>query len=299
MVNYVTDFPARRPRIALFGAGRVAQQLAPALLAAGHELVFLSSRTAAAAEALAARLAPRPPVLTDLPPVLPAADVYLLAVPDAAVAPLLANAVWPAGAVVAHMAGALPLSVFAAAPAVRGGVFYPLQTFSAGREVEWKTVPFFIEGVDAATENLLLELAHSLSAQVQMLLSADRLRLHVGAVFANNFTNHLLGISHELLTDANLPFGLLAPLIRETVDKALSQPPFDAQTGPAVRQDAPTLAAHHVALAARPAWQQLYATITASIQTRQQGSKPTPMPPVSGADQMVGPPLQPPALPLS
>lgn len=293
MVNYVTDFPARPQRIGLFGAGRVAQQLAPALLAAGHELAFLSSRTVASAATLAAQLAPRPLVLTDFNAALPAADVYLLAVPDAAVAPLLAAARWPAGAVVAHVAGALPLSVFAAAPAVRGGVFYPLQTFSPGRAVAWNTVPFFIEGADAATETLLLSLARSLSAQVQILTSADRLRLHVGAVFANNFTNHLLGISHELLTEANLPFALLTPLIRETVDKALSQAPFTVQTGPAVRRDAPTLAAHHAALAAHPAWQQLYGVLTTNIQAQQEVGQSGTAPPVPPPDPAEGPSLQP------
>ena len=266
-------------RVGLFGTGRVAAQLAPALLAAGHELVFLHSRTEASAEALATRLPSHPPVLTDLRAALPSADLYLLAVPDAAVAAVLTAARWPAGSVVAHLAGALPLSVFEAVPAVRGGVFYPLQTFSSGRAVTWETVPCFIEAADAAAENLLLGLARSLSGRAQLLASPERLRLHVGAVFANNFTNHLLGISHQLLVEASLPFELLAPLIRETVDKALVQPPFMGQTGPAVRRDGLTLAAHRATLAAHPRWQQLYEVLTASIQAQQaaEGRAPEPV----------------------
>lgn len=256
-------------RIGLFGAGRVAAQLAPALVAAGHELVFISSRSEAPAAALAAQFPTPPLVLNAAAGALPAADLYLLAVPDAAVPEVLAAARWPAGAVVAHLAGALPLSVFEGVPGVRGGVFYPLQTFSAGRAVAWDAVPFFIEAVDELAEELLLALARSLGAPAQRLASAERLRLHVGAVFANNFTNHLLGIAHELLTQSGLAFELLAPLIRETVDKALSQPPFAVQTGPAVRHDAATLAAHRAALAARPGWQQLYEAFTASIQAQQ------------------------------
>ena len=254
-------------RIGLFGAGRVASQLGPALLAAGHQLVFVWSRTPAAAQALAARL-PGTPALATLTPPLPPADVYLLAVPDAAVAPLLAAVPWPTGALVAHLAGALPLAVFEAAPAVRGGVFYPLQTFSPGRRIAWPTVPICIEAAEATAEATLLALAHSLNGHVRLLSSAARLKLHVAAVFANNFTNHLLGIADALLAEAALPAELLAPLVRETVDKALANPPFAVQTGPAVRRDAPTLAAHEAALAAHPAWQALYAQLTASIQAQ-------------------------------
>ncbi len=254
-------------RVGLLGSGRVASQLGPALAAAGHQVEFVWNRTAPAAKTLAAQL-PGTRALLTLESPLPPADVYLLALPDAAVAPLLASTTWPAGAVVAHLAGALPLAVFDARPEVRGGVFYPLQTFSPGRAIDWPTVPLCIEAADAAAEAMLLALAHSLSQHVRLLDSAQRLKLHVAAVFANNFTNHLLGIADALLAEANLPPALLAPLVRETVDKALANPPFAVQTGPAVRRDAPTLAAHHAALAAHPAWQALYAQLTASIQTQ-------------------------------
>ncbi|MCC3151494.1 DUF2520 domain-containing protein [Hymenobacter sp. BT770] len=263
----MSGLPRPQLRIGLFGAGRVASQLAPALAAAGHHVVFVWSRTAPTAEALAAQL-PGTAVLTTLAAPLPAADVYLLAVPDAAVTPLLNSISWPAGALVAHLAGALPLSIFESQPTVRGGVLYPLQTFSPGRAIDWPTVPLCIEANDLTAETTLLDLAGSLSQHVRRLDSAQRLKLHVAAVFANNFTNHLLGIAEALLAEANLPSALLAPLVRETVDKALANPPFSVQTGPAARQDAPTLAAHQAALAAHPAWQALYGQLTASIQAQ-------------------------------
>ena len=253
--------------IGLFGAGRVASQLAPALAAAGHQIVFVWSRAPAPAQALAAGL-PGTHALPTLAAPLPPADVYLLAVPDAAVAPLLAAVPWPAGALVAHLAGALPLAVFDTQPAVHGGVFYPLQTFSPGRAIDWPAVPLCIEAAAPAAEATLLALARSLSQQVRLLSSAQRLQLHVAAVFANNFTNHLLGIANALLAETDLPAVLLAPLVRETVQKALANPPFAVQTGPAVRRDQPTLAAHEAALARHPAWQDLYARLTASIQAQ-------------------------------
>ena len=251
-------------KIGLFGAGRVASVLAPALAAAGHRVVFVASRTAYAAQKLAAQLPGCQVLMAGNP--LPPADAYLLAVPDAAVAPLLAATPWPTGAVVAHTAGALPLSVFASQPQVRGGVLYPLQTFSAGRVVDWATVPLFVEAADAATETLLLALAGSLGPRVALLDSAQRLRLHVAAVWASNFPNHVLGIAQAVLAEAGLPFELLHPLVHETVAKALAAPSvFAVQTGPAVRGDAATLAAHAAALAAHPAWQALYGQLSASI----------------------------------
>ncbi|NML66202.1 DUF2520 domain-containing protein [Hymenobacter sp. RP-2-7] len=256
-------------RLGLLGAGRVAAALGPALVAAGHQVVFVSSRAPGPAVALAARLPgcralPAAEALGALPP----ADAYLLAVPDAAVPALLATLPWPPGAVVAHLAGALPLAVFEAAPLVQGGVLYPLQTFSAGRAIAWPTVPLFVEAATPAAEALLLTLARSLSEHVAHLGSAQRLRLHLGAVFASNFTNHLLGLAQTLLAEAALPFELLHPLVHETVAKALAAEPnaFAVQTGPAVRHDAPTLASHAAALAAHPAWQHLYAELSASIQ---------------------------------
>ena len=256
-------------RVGLFGAGRVASALAPALVAAGHHLVFVASRTPGPAQALAASLPgclalPQAEALAAPPP----ADVYLLAVPDAAVPELVAAGAWPAGALLAHVAGALSLAVFAARTQVRGGVLYPLQTFSPGRCIDWPTVPFFVDAAEPGAAATLLALARSLSQRVALLDSVQRLRLHLGAVWASNFTNHLLGVAQALLAEADLPFALLHPLVRETVEKALAaQPsPFGVQTGPAVRHDIPTLAAHESALAAHPAWQGLYGQLTASIQ---------------------------------
>ncbi|MET4108763.1 Rossmann-like and DUF2520 domain-containing protein [Hymenobacter sp. UYP22] len=258
-------------QIVLLGAGRVAQHLLLALAAAGHTVVGIWSRTPASAAAVAAtvRGARVLPSLQALPP----ADVYLLALPDAVVPDVLAAAIFPVGALVAHTAGALPLAVFAEHPTIRGGVFYPLQTFSAGREITWATVPLCLEAADAPGLATLHQLAESLSHDVRELTSAQRLQLHLAAVWASNFPNHLLGISHALLTDAGLPWELLHPLIQETVAKALSQPPFTAQTGPAVRHDAGTLQRHTQALAEYPQWQSLYLQLTASIQ--QTAQQPT------------------------
>ena len=251
--------------ICLLGAGRVAAHLGPGLVAAGHRVLHVWSRTEASAAALARQLpGATAGTATDLRYLT--ADVFLLAVPDAAVAPLLATLQLPAGALVAHTAGALPLAVFAPYPALRGGVFYPLQTFSAGRTIDWAAVPLCVEAAEPAGEAALLALARSLSRDVRLVASPQRLALHVAAVFASNFPYHLLGLGHALLQEAGLPLDLLAPLVRETVEKALASPPFVGQTGPAVRHDAPTLARHEAALRNHPEWLGLYQSLSTSIQ---------------------------------
>jgi predicted short-subunit dehydrogenase-like oxidoreductase (DUF2520 family) len=254
-------------RIALLGAGRVAGQLAPALAQSGHQVVAVWSRQQASAAAVArplhaAALSGPAPDFT----AAPAADLYLLAVPDDAAAGVLAAARWPVGVLVAHTSGTLPLSLFGAQPALRGGVFYPLQTFSPGRRIDWPAVPLCLEAADEAGLAVLTAVGESLSQRVLRVATAQRQQLHVAAVFASNFTNHLLGLADALLAEAHLPTDLLTPLVRETVDKALRNPPFAVQTGPAIRRDAATIAAHTAALAAHPAWQALYSQLTASIQ---------------------------------
>lgn len=256
-------------RIILLGAGRVANQLGAALVQAAHKVSYVWSRTPASAAALVAHL-PGTQVLPDLNlAALPPADVYLVAVPDAAIPEVLAQAQFPAGALVAHTSGTVPLTVFKEVPSIRGGVFYPLQTFSMGRNVNWRTVPLCIEATDAEAEATLLALAGTLSEQAQRVATPQRQAIHVAAVFACNFTNHLLGISHALLQEQQLPLTLLAPLLHETVEKALAFSPFTVQTGPAARHDAPTLARHRTALATYPNWLELYNKLTASIQLQQ------------------------------
>jgi predicted short-subunit dehydrogenase-like oxidoreductase (DUF2520 family) len=252
--------------IILLGAGRVAQHLGPALWRAGHIVTHVWSRTLTSAVAVAAQV-PGAQATTSLDfRLLPAADIYIICVPDGAVAPVLAAAQFPAAAVVVHTAGALPLAVFEDYPGVRGGVLYPLQTFSAGRLIDWATIPLCVEAATPADQETVLSLARSLSQVVELVATPQRQTLHVAAVFACNFTNHLLGIGQALLQEANLPFTLLEPLIRETVQKALAHPPFSVQTGPAVRHDMATLERHRALLLAHPAWQQIYNQLTTSIQ---------------------------------
>lgn len=258
------DVPASF-RIVMIGAGNVAWHLAPALEQAGHQMQAVYSRTPEKAAALATRLYRAEPTASlDFSGF--EAALFLIAVPDQALPEVLRQTRFPQGSLVAHTSGSQPLPVLKAAGAnLKTGVLYPLQTFSKVKPVDFAAIPVCVEGSDEETLQQLKAVALSVSPQVYEMSSADRKALHVAAVFACNFTNHLLGISFDLLRQHHLPANLLHPLILETVQKALSFPPFMVQTGPAVRNDGAILAEHLRFLQTEPGYRRLYEVLSASI----------------------------------
>jgi predicted short-subunit dehydrogenase-like oxidoreductase (DUF2520 family) len=223
------------------------------------------SRTAAHARALAERLgAGWSDKAAD---VFPDADWVLVAVSDDAIGDVAAAlAPFVPKALVTHTSGATPGAVLK--PFFeRYGVFYPLQSFSESHTPDWASVPFC---VDASTENDLLLLektASEIGGKVYRVNDDQRAVLHLSAVFANNFANHCFAVAHNLLTQKGLPFELLHPLMRATLDKALAHPPAEVQTGPAIRGDHDTLERHLGLLTAHPLWQEIYRLMSESIVT--------------------------------
>jgi predicted short-subunit dehydrogenase-like oxidoreductase (DUF2520 family) len=121
--------------------------------------------------------------------------------------------------------------------ALRSGVFYPFQTFSKGRKVDWQKVPVFIEANNPDSLNFLRNIAEKISEKVAGLSSQDRRYVHLTGVFACNFVNHMYTLSKQFLDKVNLPFDVSLPLIDETAAKVHVLSPEEAQTGPAVRYD--------------------------------------------------------------
>ncbi|HEY4650458.1 MAG TPA: Rossmann-like and DUF2520 domain-containing protein [Pontibacter sp.] len=251
--------------IALLGAGNVAWHLAQALQAAGHTLTAVYSRTLAHAQELTQVLPQAAPTQSlDFRTIV--ADVILMAVPDAAISGVAAALQVKPGTIVAHTSGSQPMAVLQTIAGASAGVFYPLQTFSKQVPVDFQQVPVLVEGSLEETTIALEQLAQSISRQVERVTSDKRKQLHLAAVFACNFTNHLLGLSQQLLQEANLPTNLLQPLIRETIAKASKHHPFSVQTGPAVRHDQNVLDEHLRLLQASPHLQDIYKLLTQSIQ---------------------------------
>ncbi|RNI26218.1 Rossmann-like and DUF2520 domain-containing protein [Rufibacter latericius] len=257
-------------KVGIVGAGNVATHLVKGLAKAGVEVPVIYSRTVASAEVLAMEATGA--IATNSPDfkALPFCDVYLLAVPDQALPELLQTLSFPEGTIVAHTSGTQPLELLVNLAGVQTGVFYPLQTFSKEKELDWRQIPICVEASSQRVEDTLLELGKILSEQVVLMKGEDRKKLHVAAVFACNFTNHLWGVAQELLKKAELPVSLLEPLVQETVQKAFQFPPFSVQTGPAVRKDANTIQAHAQLLQEEPHYLKLYQTLTESIQAVQE-----------------------------
>ena len=247
----------------------MATNLAPALNASGAEVVEVWSRSRTSAEALASKLG-CPCTWGSLDGVTLAADVYIIAVKDAALTDVVSRL--HSGreqALMVHTAGSMPLSVFAEAGHARGGVFYPMQTFSKERQVDFARVHFFVEAAQPADEAALQQLALRLTgdaAFVHKSTAALRRRLHLAAVFACNFLNHCCTLSADILEQDGLPFSVMLPLVDETVAKLHEMAPREAQTGPAVRRDANVTGLQLAMLADRPDLQQIYSLLTKSIQ---------------------------------
>lgn len=255
---------AGKERIVLIGAGNVATHLGIALQQAGWEIVQVYSRTDASASELGNRL--QVPFVTSMAEVCTDADVYIVAVKDDALKELIPELVkGREGGLFVHTAGSVPMSVWEDHD-IRHGVFYPMQTFSKQKPVDFRKVPFFLEGDGVETLLMLRGLACSLSEKVYDATSEQRMALHMAAVFACNFTNHMYALSAYLLEKNGLPFDVMLPLVDETARKAHQLAPKDAQTGPAIRKDMNVMNKHLDMLAGEPELKELYEKISKSIQ---------------------------------
>lgn len=250
-------------KIVLIGAGNLATNLGKALLAAGHDIVQVFSRTKESAVALADVAGASP--VTDITLVRNDADVYIVSVKDSVVGdlvPLLCKGKETKTFI--HTAGSLPLDVFQGM-AIHYGVLYPMQTFSKSKEVDFSGIPCFIEANDEYAHGIVADLAHQLSEHVYELSSADRKYLHLSAVFACNFVNHCYAISQDILEKHGIPFDVMLPLIDETAGKVHSLSPVEAQTGPAVRYDQNVIRNQAALLKDNPLLKDIYERMSLSI----------------------------------
>ena len=255
---------ASNKRIVLIGAGNVATHLGLAFQAKGCEIVQVYSRTEESAKDLAERL--QVPYTVSLEEVSVDADLYIVAVKDAALQEVIPSLVkGREDALFVHTAGSISMDVWKGC-ARRYGVFYPMQTFSKLRMVDFSSVSFFVEASGSDELRFLKELAMSLSPKVYEASSEQRRYLHLAAVFACNFTNHMYALSASLLEKQGLPFDAMLPLIDETARKVHELPPVQAQTGPAIRRDENVMDKHLAMLSEEPVMREIYEKISKNIQ---------------------------------
>lgn len=239
------DLNMRNKRIVMIGAGNVAHHLAPALLKAGVNLCQIYSRTIESARELGIKTGIT--YTSDIFAIYPDCDIYIFCVSDDSLLALYKSIRINKEALILHTSGSLPMTIFESYTS-RYGVLYPLQTFTKKRELEFKEIPLCIEASEAVVLEEIKELAGLLSRRVEEISSETRKTLHLSAVFANNFVNHLYGIAGKILEKENLDFGLLRPLIFETAHKVMLIAPENAQTGPARRGDESILNMHKALL---------------------------------------------------
>ncbi len=248
--------------VVLLGSGNVSTHLGRALIGAGHRVVQVYSRTRSHAESLANAFQAKG--IDNLLDIDTGADVYIIAVKDDAIRQVIAQLPQHLSGFVVHTAGSVDMAILAEY-ANYYGVLYPVQTFSKAKSVDFSSVPLAIEASDEVTHARLETMAKSLSARVFPCDSAQRLSLHVAAVFTCNFTNHLYAIGAGILNEYGLDFDLIRPLILETAEKVMKHHPKDVQTGPAVRSDADTMQKHLDFLKDHPDLVELYKKISARI----------------------------------
>jgi predicted short-subunit dehydrogenase-like oxidoreductase (DUF2520 family) len=247
-------------KIAFIGAGKVATALGVALKKE-RKIVQVYSRTNVSAKALAKVLSC--PFTNDLKKLDTSADIYIIAVKDDAIAQVVSG-LNVKGKTVIHVSGAGSIDVLKKASA-NCGVLYPPYTFVKGRPFG-KNVPFCIEASNSKVKTQLLSLVKDLSGKAYTMNSEQRVTLHLTGVFANNFTNHMFVIAHDIAQKANIPFEILFHLIEDTVVNLKHQSPELNQTGPAKRGDMLTLAKHEKLLKNNPRYLAIYKLLSKSIQ---------------------------------
>ena len=229
--------------VSFIGSGNLAWHLAPALDNMGYVVREVYSQNPNHAEALTERLY-QAEVKATLDFSTSDSKVFIMAVRDDAISDIAREIILPEDAILVHTSGSQPITELQFAATQNLGVFYPLQTFSKSKKVDFKEVPIFIESYTEEAEKTLMQIAHSISKEVRKIGSEERKALHVAAVFASNFSNHMLTIAKEIMQQNSLNYEWLKPLINETINKSMYLGPDQAQTGPAKRADLDILDNH-------------------------------------------------------
>lgn len=247
--------------ISIIGAGNLATQLGNALHKEGYLISQVYSRSQKNAALLAKKLNAKP--ISDFKKLSTDASVYIIAIKDDAIE-AVAKQLKLKDKIVVHTSGSVSVNVLKNC-SKNYGVFYPLQTFSKSKTAEFKTIPICIEASNTSTSTTLQYFAKSISGNVQKVNSDQRKKIHLAAVFACNFSNHMYAIAEALLKKDKLSFELLKPLIEETAGKIKDNHPKDVQTGPAMRKDKKTMEAHLKLLSKEKDLQKIYSILSESI----------------------------------
>ena len=248
-------------KIVMIGSGRLASSLSMALKETGFDIIQVYNRSSESGKKLAERTGAE--YACNLKGITLKGDLYIIAVADDAVSGIL-NELDTGNKFVVHTSGALPMNILNKV-SENTGVIYPLFTFSGKGKKDFRRIPVCIEANSKKNLEVLNSFASQFSDHVKTMTSADRLKVHLAAVFANNFTNFMVAVAGDLLIDAKIDPDILESLIRQTSKNIIGKDPFLRQTGPAVRGDELIMKKHLKLLQAYPDYQKIYRQISYSI----------------------------------
>ncbi|MFY0605763.1 MAG: DUF2520 domain-containing protein [Cyclobacteriaceae bacterium] len=252
------------PQIAIVGFGNVGFHLTKRLFEIGIPPCLICTRDAKKTQNLLDQIGIQSPVTSDKDLSQSALDFVILTVSDTAISDIIANYRFPKNAIIIHTSGSQPLEILAQFE--QHGVMYPIQTFSLAKSVNFEKVPILIEGNSENTEIAVEEFASLLSSSIRHASSEERLKVHMAAVIACNFSNKLYEIAEDILRDTSIDLADLQPLLEETVRKAVSLGANQAQTGPAARGDSNIISKHLDSLKDEPEILRIYKMMTQAIQ---------------------------------
>lgn len=244
-------------KVIILGGGNVAFHLTNKLLQTGNiQVVQIYNRSLESIKCFSSKTK-----ITNNINKLLDADIYIISISDDFIESISENIPFK-NKLVVHTSGSV--SIKEISNRNRKGVFYPLQTFSKERKVDFSNIPLCIEAENNEDFNTLKKLAIEVSNNCFEVDSNQRKNLHIAAVFVNNFVNHLYHIGHSLCEENNVSFDVLKPLVLETASKINTLKPNEAQTGPARRNDKNTIEKHVTLLPEN--LQEIYTLLTKSIQ---------------------------------
>lgn len=251
-------------KVSIIGTGNVATQLALGLEYHGFSIDEIYGRHNHTLRALVQKLYVAD-AKTDLDFSESPASIIFICVADDAIASVSSQIILPKDTILVHTSGSVPIGVLSSHHK-QVGVFYPLQSISKTKVLDWAGVPLILNASSDSALKVLYSIARKLSDKVYEYDDNQRKALHLAAVFGSNFTNHLLKIVKDISDAENLDFQMFRGLVLNTVQKAFDIGPEQGQTGPAIRNDQKTMQKHFDMLQGSQDLDKIYELLSRHIQ---------------------------------
>lgn len=250
------------PNVVILGSGNVASHLSIALYNAGYNILQVFSRNQNSSKELASKTSSQKTDIIE--EIFLDADIYFFCMNDTANLEISKTIKLKRNPIIVHTAGSQSISIFSDL-SENHGAFYPFQTFTKDVKTDFTKVPICIEASNDKTLNNLKLIADHLGCKSHFIDEKGREILHLTGVFAANFLNHCVSISEEILKENNIDTNIIKPLLEQSFYKILNIGATNSQTGPAIRNDIPTLNKHVNLLKDNEQYSNVYKVLTESI----------------------------------